>query len=60
MPTCPDCAVEMEETEHKSSYSGDGIRIETGGGILGTLDLKGNYLSCYVCPECKLARFYAD
>ena len=60
-PRCPDCAVEMKETEHKSNYSGDGIRIETGGGILGDLlDLKGEYLTSYVCPECGLVRFYAN
>lgn len=60
MPTCPDCAVEMEETEHTSSYQSDRLRIKTGGGILGALDAKGQFLTCYVCPECKLARFYAD
>lgn len=60
MPACPDCAVQMDETDHKTTYRGDGIRIETGGGILAALDLKGNYLTCYICPECGLARFYAD
>ena len=60
MPSCPDCAVEMEETTHKTSYSGDGIRIGSSGGLLGALDLKGKYLTCYVCPDCGLARFYAD
>lgn len=57
VPTCPDCAVQMDETTHKTSYGGDGIRIEAGGGLLGALDLKGSYLNC---QECGLARFYAD
>lgn len=60
MPSCPDCDVEMEATDHKTSYRGDGIRIDAGGGLLGALDLKGTYLTCYICPECGLARFYAD
>ena len=60
MPSCPDCDVEMNETKHKTSYGGDGIRIDTEGGFLGALDLKGKYLNCYICPNCGLARFYAD
>lgn len=60
MPTCPDCEVAMAETEHKTSHRGDGIRIGAGGGLLGALDLNGSYLTCYVCPECRLARFYAE
>jgi len=47
MPTCPDCNVAMDETDHKTSYRGDGIRIDAGGGVLGALDLKGEYLTCY-------------
>ncbi|SFF84457.1 hypothetical protein SAMN04488063_0500 [Halopelagius inordinatus] len=50
----------MRETDHKTSYRGDGIRIDVEGGLLGKLDLKGTYLNCHVCPECGLARFYAD
>jgi hypothetical protein len=60
MPMCPDCDVEMGESDHKTSHRGDGIRIGTSGGILGALDLKGTYLTCYICPNCGLARFYAD
>lgn len=60
MPFCPDCDVEMNETEHKTSYRGDGIRIESGSGLLGMLDLKGPYLTSYICPDCGLARYYAD
>ena len=60
MPTCPDCDVDMEATDHKTSHRGDGIRIGTAGGLLGALDLKGKYLTCHVCPRCGLARFYAD
>ena len=60
MPSCPDCDVAMQETEHMTSYQGDGIRIETSGGILGALNLRGGYLTCYICPDCGLARFYAD
>lgn len=58
---CPDCEVEMETTEHKTTYKGDGIRIDTDGGVLGNLlQLKGKYVNAYVCPECGLIRFYAD
>lgn len=60
MATCPDCKVEMEETEHETSYKGDGISIGANGGILGALDVEGFYLTCFVCPDCGLARFYAD
>ncbi len=60
MPTCPDCEVAMEETEYETSYQGDGVRIDPGSGLLGALDFGGSYLNCYVCPECGLARFYAD
>lgn len=60
MPSCPDCDVEMRETEHETSYRGDGIRIDVEGGLLGKLDLEGKYLTCRVCPECGLVRFYAD
>ena len=58
---CPDCEVEMEATEHKTTYKGDGIRIDTDGGILGNLlQLRGKYANAYVCPDCGLIRFYAD
>jgi len=50
----------MEPVDHQTSYGGDGVRIETSGGILGALDLKGEYLDAYLCPECSLVRFYAD
>lgn len=57
---CPDCEVEMEATEYKTTYKGDGIRIGTDGGILGNLLQLGKYADAYVCPECGLIRFYAD
>ncbi|WP_327052551.1 hypothetical protein [Halomicrococcus gelatinilyticus] len=60
MPTCPDCDVSMEPVDHQTSYGGDGVRIETSGGVLGALDLKGTHLDAYLCPECNLVRFYAD
>lgn len=60
MPARPDCTAEMDETTHKPSYSGDGIRIESAGGVLGALDLKGSYPTCYVRPDCGLTRFSAE
>ncbi|MFC6733487.1 MULTISPECIES: hypothetical protein [unclassified Haladaptatus] len=58
--TYPDCDVAMEKSEHRTSYEGDGIRVDTDGGILGNvLQLKGKYVGCYVCPACGLVRFYA-
>ncbi|WP_224268592.1 hypothetical protein [Haloprofundus salinisoli] len=59
-PRCPDCDVSMEEIDHKTTYNGDGIRVGSGGGILGALDLKGGYVDAYLCRECGLVRFYAD
>ena len=56
---CPDCSVPMKSVSHKTTYNGDGIRVKSGGGILGALDLKGKYVNAYVCPECGLVRFYA-
>lgn len=58
--TCPDCGVAMEETDHKTTYNGDGIRVDTAGGVLGALDLKGKYVETVVCPDCGLVRFYAS
>jgi hypothetical protein len=60
MPSCPDCEVEMDEVDHKSTYDGESLRIDTAGGILGAINLRTDYLQCYVCPECGLARFYAE
>lgn len=60
MPSCPDCAVAMEETSHKTTYNGDGIRVDASGGLLGALDLSGEYVTSYVCPNCRLVRFYAE
>lgn len=56
---CPDCDTEMRETNHKTTHSGDGIRVDTSGGLLGALDLKGTYVETVVCPDCGLIRFYA-
>ena len=41
MSSCPDPGVALEGTEHKTTYSGDGLGIDTGDGILGALDLQG-------------------
>ncbi|MDS0259144.1 hypothetical protein NDI56_07035 [Haloarcula sp. S1CR25-12] len=60
MPPCPDCDVPMQEADHRASTPGERIRIDATGGILGALNLKGSYLTCDVCPECGLARFYAE
>lgn len=57
--TCPDCGVEMEETNHKTTYNGDVIHVNASGGLLGALDLKGWYVETVVCPDCGLVRFYA-
>lgn len=58
---CPDCDVAKWETEHKTTYDGDGLRIDTDGGILGNmLGLEGTYLGCHVCPACGLVRFSAE
>lgn len=50
----------MEAVKHVTSYHGDGIKIQEGGGVLSALDLGGTYLDAYACPECSLVRFYAD
>jgi len=50
----------MGDTDHKTSYRGDGVRIGSSGGLLGALDRKGSYLTGYICPDYGLARFYAD
>ncbi|WP_157972742.1 hypothetical protein [Haloprofundus halophilus] len=59
-PRCPDCDVSMEGVNHETTYNGDGIRVDSGGGILGALDLKGSYVDAMLCPDCGLVRFYAD
>lgn len=58
--TCPDCDVSLEAVDHMTTYSGDGVRIETDGGILGALNLRGSYAQAYVCESCGLIRFYAE
>lgn len=50
----------MAETSHKTTYNGDGLRVNTDGGLLGALDLRGEYVETVVCPECGLVRFYAS
>lgn len=60
-PRCPDWGVELAETEHETTDSGDGIRIETEGGIPGDrFQFEGEYLTSYICPNWGLVRFYAD
>ncbi|SFR61515.1 hypothetical protein [Halogeometricum limi] len=58
--TCPDCETAMRRVGHTTTYSGDGIRVDTDGGVLGALDLKGDHVQTYVCPDCGLVRFYAE
>ncbi|WP_148415262.1 hypothetical protein [Haloferax sp. KTX1] len=58
--TCPDCDVSMASVGHKTTYNGDGLRVDTDGGLLGALDIRGSYVQAYVCESCGLVRFYAE
>ncbi|ESP88470.1 hypothetical protein [Candidatus Halobonum tyrrellensis] len=49
----------MEATSHKTTYSGDGIRVDTDGGLLGAFDHEGRCVESVVRPDCGLVRFYA-
>lgn len=60
---CPDCAVPMEEMDlqvgGRSSLAF--LSGETREGLLGKLGLNQRYDGqAVVCPECGLARLYAD
>lgn len=54
----------MAETKPVTSVQGDTLRLRTGesrGGVLGKLGFEKEIQPvAYVCPECGLARFYAD
>lgn len=60
---CPDCGVTMEEmtVQTGGGYQLQFLSDETKEGILGKFGVKQRYDSqTYVCPECGLARLYAD
>ena len=62
-PRCPDCGVTMEEMnlETGSGYYLKFVSEENKEGLLGSLGMKQRYDgTAYVCPECGLARLYAD
>lgn len=62
-PRCPDCGVTMEEMTLRSNggYNLAFISDENREGLLGKLGAKQRYDGqAYVCPECGLARLYAD
>ena len=62
-PRCPDCGVTMEGTklETGGGYYLQFVSEENAEGILGKLGVKQRYDgTAYVCPECGLARLYAD
>jgi predicted RNA-binding Zn-ribbon protein involved in translation (DUF1610 family) len=62
-PRCPDCGVTMEEmpVETGEGYGLNVVSDENRGGLLGKLGMNQRYdLLAFVCPECGLARLYAD
>ncbi len=62
-PRCPDCGVTMEEMKLQTGggYVMQFISDENKEGILGKLGMNQRYdATTYVCPECGLARIYAD
>ncbi len=60
--SCPDCAVQMEQTNVTAEGVGDlYIETERDGGILDRLGVECQTpLSAYLCPECGLTQLYAD
>jgi rubredoxin len=60
--SCPDCAVQMEQTNVTAEGVGDlYIETERDSGILDRLGVEyQTSLSAYLCPECGLTRLYAD
>jgi rubredoxin len=60
--SCPDCAVQMEQTNVTAEGVGDlYIETERNSGILDRLGVEYQTpLSAYLCPECGLTRLYAD
>jgi hypothetical protein len=59
MATCPDCNVSMEAVEHQT-FGEERISLRTEGGLLSALGFDAEYLNSYLCPDCRLVRFYAD
>lgn len=63
-PTCPDCGVGLERMRLRTAGGGQHHRFvseENREGILGKLGVKQTYdAASFVCPECGLARLYAD
>ncbi|MFT4911037.1 MAG: hypothetical protein ACI9TI_002219 [Natronomonas sp.] len=59
---CPDCDVQMEQTNVAAEGVGDlYIETEREGGILDRLGVGyQTSLSAWLCPECGLTRLYAD
>jgi len=60
---CPDCGVTMEEMKLQTGggYQLQFVSEESKEGILGKLGMNQRYDGqTYVCPECGLARLYAD
>jgi hypothetical protein len=60
--SCPDCAVQMEQTNVTAEGVGDlYIETERDSGILDHLGVEHQTpLSAYLCPECGITRLYAD
>jgi predicted RNA-binding Zn-ribbon protein involved in translation (DUF1610 family) len=61
-PRCPDCGVETEPMRFDASgYKMRFVSEESTDGILGELGVKQKFgAEAFVCPECGLARLYAD
>jgi len=57
---CPDCDVEMVETNYDTTGTYDKIRLKDDG-VRGALGLShGRTAYAHVCPECSLVRFYVE
>ncbi|GGM54665.1 hypothetical protein GCM10009017_01270 [Halarchaeum rubridurum] len=57
-PVCPDCDVEMAETNDDTTGTNDRIHLR-GEGLRGALGVGRRDVVAYVCPACSLVRFYA-
>ncbi|WP_266077794.1 hypothetical protein [Haladaptatus caseinilyticus] len=49
----------MDAVDHQT-FGEERIQIKPSGGVLSSLGLKVEYLNAYLCPDCRLVRFYAD
>ncbi len=49
----------MEAVEH-GTFGEERISLRTEDGLLSALGLNVEYLNSYLCPDCRLVRFYAD